>query len=52
MYLASIVVKSAATVQFDANFWLQILQFVVALLSFFGFVLTSAVILILVERHE
>jgi len=50
MYLASIVVKSAATVQFDANFWLQILQFVVALLSFFGFVLTSAVILILVER--
>ncbi len=50
MYLASIVARSAATFQFDANFWLQILQFVVAFLSFFGFVLTSAVILILVER--
>src|SRR5579864_1324791 len=50
MYLASILLRNAATFQFDANFWLQILQFVVAFLSFFGFVLTSAIILILVER--
>ena len=50
MYLASIFVKSVATFQFDANFWLQILQFVIAFLSFFGFVLTSAIILILAER--
>jgi NADH-quinone oxidoreductase subunit H len=50
MFLASIFVKSAAAFQFDVNFWLQLLQFVVAFLSFFGFVLTSAIILILVER--
>ncbi len=50
MFVASMFVRNAATFQFDANFWLQILQFVIAFLSFFGFVLTSAVILILAER--
>src|SRR6202023_2986066 len=34
----------------NRNVWLDILQFVVAFLSFFGFVLTSAIILILAER--
>jgi NADH-quinone oxidoreductase subunit H len=34
----------------STNIWLDILEFVVAFLSFFGFVLTSAVILILAER--
>jgi NADH-quinone oxidoreductase subunit H len=34
----------------NTNIWLDILEFVVAFLSFFGFVLTSAIILILAER--
>ncbi|HLX58119.1 MAG TPA: NADH-quinone oxidoreductase subunit H [Ktedonobacteraceae bacterium] len=49
MFFASILVKLASQSS-DVNIWLQILQFVVAFLSFFGFVLTSAVILVLAER--
>jgi NADH-quinone oxidoreductase subunit H len=32
------------------NIWLQILEFVIAFLSIFGFIMTSAIILILAER--
>ncbi|GAC1566480.1 MAG: NADH-quinone oxidoreductase subunit NuoH [Ktedonobacteraceae bacterium] len=49
MFMASMLVK-LATQASNVNVWLQILQFVVAFLSFFVFVLTSAVILILAER--
>src|SRR3984893_1348406 len=49
MFFASILAKLASQSS-DVNIWLQILQFVVAFLSFFGFVLTSAIILILAER--
>ncbi len=48
MFFASIFVHLAS--QSNTNVWLDILEFVVAFLSFFGFVLTSAVILILAER--
>lgn len=48
MVFSSMLVRLAS--QSDTNIWWSILQFVVAFLSFFGFVLTSAVILILVER--
>ena len=49
MLFASMLVKLASQSS-NTNVWLDILQFVVAFLSFFGFVLTSAVILILAER--
>src|SRR5712692_567185 len=49
MYFASMLVKLASQSS-NTNVWLDILQFVVAFLSFFGFVLTSAIILILAER--
>ncbi len=48
MFFASIFVHLAS--QSNTYVWLDILEFVVAFLSFFGFVLTSAVILILAER--
>jgi NADH-quinone oxidoreductase subunit H len=48
MLFASMLIKLAG--QSNTNIWLDILQFVVAFLSFFGFVLTSAIILILAER--
>src|SRR5690242_4745824 len=48
MFFASMLVHLAS--QSNTNVWLDILEFVVAFLSFFGFVLTSAVILILAER--
>src|SRR5690348_770343 len=48
MFFASMFVHLAD--QSNTNVWLDILEFVVAFLSFFGFVLTSAVILILAER--
>ncbi|HKV58780.1 MAG TPA: NADH-quinone oxidoreductase subunit NuoH [Ktedonobacteraceae bacterium] len=49
MIFASMLVRLASQAS-NTNIWLDILQFVVAFLSFFGFVLTSAVILILAER--
>src|SRR6266852_8476266 len=49
MLFASMLVKLASQSS-NTNVWLDILQFVVAFLSSFGFVLTSAVILILAER--
>jgi NADH-quinone oxidoreductase subunit H len=49
MLFASMLVKLASQSS-NTNVWLDILQFVVAFLSFFGFVLTSAIILILAER--
>jgi NADH-quinone oxidoreductase subunit H len=49
MIFASMLVRLASQSS-NTNIWLDILEFVVAFLSFFGFVLTSAVILILAER--
>jgi NADH-quinone oxidoreductase subunit H len=49
MLVASIFVRNMA-LQANVSIWWQILQFVVAFLSFFGFVLTSAIIIILAER--
>ncbi|HVB75438.1 MAG TPA: NADH-quinone oxidoreductase subunit NuoH [Ktedonobacteraceae bacterium] len=49
MLFASMLVKLASQSS-NVNIWLDILEFVVAFLSFFGFVLTSAVILVLAER--
>ena len=49
MLFTSMLVKLASQSS-NTNVWLDILQFVVAFLSFFGFVLTSAIILILAER--
>ena len=46
----SIVISDLGSDLFKGIFSWQFLQFVVAFLSFFGFVLTSAVILILAER--
>jgi NADH-quinone oxidoreductase subunit H len=49
MFFASMLVHLASQASYT-NIWLDILEFVVAFLSFFGFVLTSAIILILAER--
>ena len=49
MFFASMLVHLASQTS-STNIWLDILEFVVAFLSFFGFVLTSAIILILAER--
>src|SRR5579872_7408985 len=49
MFFASILVHLTSQTS-STNVWLDILEFVVAFLSFFGFVLTSAIILILAER--
>src|SRR3984893_12724945 len=49
MIFASMLVALASQSS-NTNIWLDILEFVVAFLSFFGFVLTSAIILILAER--
>ena len=49
MLFASMLIKLASQSS-NTNIWLDILEFVVAFLSFFGFVLTSAVILVLAER--
>src|SRR5579863_5806178 len=49
MIFASMLVTLASQSS-NTNIWLDILEFVVAFLSFFGFVLTSAIILILAER--
>ncbi len=46
----SIVLSDLGSDLFNGIFSLQFLQFIVALICFFGFVLTSAVILILAER--
>src|SRR5215469_14170299 len=50
MHTAIIVSGDLGTQLFNGIFSWQFLQFVVAFLSIFGFVLTSAVILILAER--
>ncbi len=50
MHMAHFVSGDLGSQLFNGIFSLQFLQFVVAFLSFFGFVLTSAVILILAER--
>ena len=50
MHIAHFVSSDLGTQLFNGIFSAQFLQFIVAFLSFFGFVLTSAVILILVER--
>jgi NADH-quinone oxidoreductase subunit H len=49
MLFASMLVRLASQSS-NTNIWLDILEFVVAFLSFFGFVLTSAIILVLAER--
>src|SRR5437016_14629801 len=50
MRIASIFADDLGTQLFNGIFSWQFLQFIVASLSYFGFVLTSAVILILAER--
>src|SRR5437763_9148878 len=50
MRIASIFADNLGSQLFNGIFSWQFLQFIVAFLSFFGFVLTSAVILILAER--
>ncbi|HJT59311.1 MAG TPA: NADH-quinone oxidoreductase subunit H, partial [Ktedonobacteraceae bacterium] len=50
MHIAHFVSGDLGTQLFNGIFSAQFLQFIVAFLSFFGFVLTSAVILILLER--
>ncbi len=50
MHTAIIISGDLGTQLFNGIFSWQFLQFIVALLSYFGFVLTSAVILILAER--
>src|SRR5436309_8524186 len=50
MRIASIFADNLGSQLFNGIFSLQFLQFIIAFLSFFGFVLTSAVILILAER--
>ncbi|SRR6266566_97190 len=50
MRIASIFADDLGSQLFNGIFSWQFLQFIVAFLSFFGFVLTSAVILILAER--
>lgn len=50
MYIAHFVSGDLGSQLFNGIFSWQFLQFIVAFLSFFGFVLTSAVILILAER--
>ena len=50
MRIASIFADGLGSQLFNGIFSWQFLQFIVAFLSFFGFVLTSAVILILAER--
>src|SRR6201982_3868744 len=50
MHTAIFVGGDLGTQLFNGIFSSQFLQFIVAFLSFFGFVLTSAVILILAER--
>src|SRR5713226_992052 len=50
MYSALVFGDDIGTQLYNAIFSLAFLQFLIAFLSFFGFVLTSAVILILAER--
>src|SRR6266550_2178500 len=50
MHTAIIISGDLGTQLFNGIFSWQFLQFIVASLSYFGFVLTSAVILILAER--
>src|SRR5436305_13223730 len=50
MRIASIFADNLGSQLFNGIFSWQFLQFIVAFLSFFGFVLTSAIILILAER--
>src|SRR5256884_8970370 len=50
MRIASIFADDLGSQLFNGIFSWQFLQFIIAFLSFFGFVLTSAVILILAER--
>src|SRR5438270_7305253 len=50
MRIASIFADNLGSQLFNGIFSWQFLQFIVAFLSFFAFVLTSAVILLLAER--
>src|SRR3989440_5902995 len=50
MHLVSVIAGDLGSQLFNGIFSLSFLQFIIAFLSFFGFVLTSAVILILAER--
>src|SRR5258707_10326241 len=50
MHIMTVLGDSLGNQLFNGIFSLQFLQFIVAFLSYFGFVLTSAVILILAER--
>src|SRR5258708_15884923 len=50
MHIMTILGDTLGNQLFNGIFSLQFLQFLIAFLSYFGFVLTSAVILILAER--
>ncbi len=50
MHLVSVIAGDLGSQLFNGIFSWSFLQFIIAFLSFFGFVLTSAVILILAER--
>jgi len=50
MYIATVLGDDVGSQLLHGIFSLQFLQFIIAFISFFGFVLTSAVILILAER--
>jgi NADH-quinone oxidoreductase subunit H len=50
MHIVSVMADDIGSQLFNAIFSWSFLQFIIAFLSFFGFVLTSAVILILAER--
>ncbi len=50
MLIHTVLADDIGTELFNAIFSWQFLQFIIAFISFFGFVLTSAVILILAER--
>src|SRR5258708_13268373 len=51
MHIMTILGDTLGNQLFNGIFSLQFLQFLIAFLSYFGFVLTSAVILILAERR-
>jgi len=50
MHIMTVLGDSLGNQLFNGIFSLQFLQFLIAFLSYFGFVLTSAIILILAER--
>ncbi len=50
MHIVSVMADDIGSQLFNAIFSWSFLQFIIAFLSFFGFVLTSAIILILAER--